>query len=799
MMLSETGILGQGQMIGRYRLLQLYGQGNVGEVWRAEDTTLQRQVALKVLPAVLREEKAYLHFFVENAQAAASLEHPHILPVHDFGEFALDDEILTYLVMPWISGGSLRERLRQMPAGELLPLEERFQYLRQTAEAIDYAHMKNILHRNITPGNLLLQDRTVYLTDFTLARLLSVGSYRSHNSLNASTPEYMAPELIQGHASAASDRYSLAVIAYELFTGRSPFWDADPIAVLLKQLNEAPPLPRELNPEIPALAAQTLLRGLAKSEQERPSASLAFVAELEHNWYLRTTDLADPEATVLAPWSKYLLDGSRPQPARSGAQPANQDQAEGMGEPEILALLPTISTKLIDEMGPKRRKWDRRTLLLGAVASGVLLAGGGLALGSVLLRTLKRVGPLNMIAGIPLLKLTGHQRGGLVSGGVWNVRWHPSGRYLVSAGDDHSVMLWDVGSLLSTKTERTRTINLSSLSWQLGSFLERNAVDWSPDGKMLVALAYSARDPAEPASNDTIATINPFSSGTQLTVMADQRVETTSPRYDELFWSPTGEMLATTRSYLNGIITLWTGSSEKLSINKSLGSPPANSDTTSLDDKNNVRPPIGPYRGIAMCWSQDGTRILQIDQDFSVLSWDVKSGQKTKILALSRRSQELPDQPGVVGEYFFPALKRSPGTMTQFVANNVDVAVVFDVQQKKVLHTLGTTDRAVYRTTYIPVIDSSPVCPQIGALAWSPDGRYLAGCYLADQRIFVWDLRNQQPRLTADGIQLPDLVFGGQGGHSAAIFDLAWSPDGRYLASASMDVTVIIWKVDSTS
>src|SRR5207245_2193259 len=153
--ISQTGDW-QNKLLGRYRLKRLLGRGGMGEVWLAEDTQLLRQVAVKLLPIVRTTEHDFLQDFEREARAAAALEHPHILPVHDFGEQqVVEGEVVTYLITPYIAGGSLRDRI--LNANGPLPTVEAMGYLRQAAEAIDYAHSQHVLHRDIKPANMLLQ------------------------------------------------------------------------------------------------------------------------------------------------------------------------------------------------------------------------------------------------------------------------------------------------------------------------------------------------------------------------------------------------------------------------------------------------------------------------------------------------------------------------------------------------------------------------------------------------------------------------------------------------------------------
>ncbi|HEU5230574.1 MAG TPA: serine/threonine-protein kinase, partial [Ktedonobacteraceae bacterium] len=240
----------QGQMLGRYQMIRMLGRGGMGEVWLAEDTQLRRQVAVKLLPLVLASDKDYLQAFEAEARTAASLDYPHILPVHDFGDVPLaNGEIVTYLIMPYIDGGTLRDLMRS--SGQLVPLEKSMRYLRQAAQAIDFAHSQRVLHRDIKPANMLLQQDWLFLTDFGIAKLLTTATNRSQTHSGAGTPEYMAPEQIQGKAEAASDLYSLAMTAYQLFTGTVPFKGETPYEVLIKHMQETPTSPRQLNPTIP--------------------------------------------------------------------------------------------------------------------------------------------------------------------------------------------------------------------------------------------------------------------------------------------------------------------------------------------------------------------------------------------------------------------------------------------------------------------------------------------------------------------------------------------------------------------
>lgn len=203
-------------LVGRYHLVRRIGHGGMGEVWLGEDPRLHRQVAIKTLPLRSQNDQEFLRRFEREARAAATLNHPHILPVHDYGEQALSNgQSITYIVMPYVSGGTLAERLMMLTTNNrLMPADEAVNYLSQAAQAIDYAHGQHVLHRDIKPSNMLLRsDGWLLLADFGIARILSDETHLTQMGVGIGTPEYMAPEQAQGKAEAASDNYSLAVIA----------------------------------------------------------------------------------------------------------------------------------------------------------------------------------------------------------------------------------------------------------------------------------------------------------------------------------------------------------------------------------------------------------------------------------------------------------------------------------------------------------------------------------------------------------------------------------------------------------
>src|SRR5262245_53052741 len=201
---------------GRYRLDARLAEGGFAVVYRATDLTLDRAVAVKVLhPHLIGDDPAFAARFAAEARTAAALSHPHILAVHDFGEH----DGASYLVMPLVAGGSLHDRLRAGP----LPPAWAAHYLRQAAAALDYAHAHHLVHRDVKPQNMLLDERREHLAlaDFGIARALEGTSAQA--SLVVGTVAYMAPEQLEGRVTRATDVYALGCVAFELLAGALPY------------------------------------------------------------------------------------------------------------------------------------------------------------------------------------------------------------------------------------------------------------------------------------------------------------------------------------------------------------------------------------------------------------------------------------------------------------------------------------------------------------------------------------------------------------------------------------------------
>jgi serine/threonine protein kinase len=283
--------LAPGTDIGPYRIVEQLGRGGMATVYKAHQAALARYVAVKVLPEFLAEEPGFAERFQQEAVAVAKLRHPNILAVYDYGK----QDAIAYIVTEFVDGGTLADQV-----GKPLPVDYIADVLRPVASALDYAHARGILHRDIKPSNILLaHDGTPVLADFGLAKMLeSGGPALTQAGMIVGTPEYMSPEQCSGgDVGPAADLYSLAVVAYEMLTGRPPFTAATPAAVIMAQLHNPLPPPRSLNPDITPAVEAVLLKGLARS----PSARYGRAGELVKALAEATEDETEPAHTIVRP------------------------------------------------------------------------------------------------------------------------------------------------------------------------------------------------------------------------------------------------------------------------------------------------------------------------------------------------------------------------------------------------------------------------------------------------------------------------------------------------------------------
>jgi len=284
-----------GKYLGSYKIISLLGQGGMATVYKAYQANMDRHVAIKVLPIHYAADPNFKKRFSQEARTIAKLEHPHILPVHDFGEA---DGYL-YIVMRIVETGSLADLLKQQP---LLPPAQIRQLVTQIADALDYAHTHGVIHRDIKPGNVLLDERgNCLLTDFGIAKIAESSTFFTNTGGILGTPAYMSPEQALGQKlDGRSDIYALGVILYQMATKSLPFKADTPMALAFKHVNEPLPPPRTVNSSIPPQVEQVIIKSLSKQPADR-FATARDLAQALWSAMDGNASASYPPSTVLLP------------------------------------------------------------------------------------------------------------------------------------------------------------------------------------------------------------------------------------------------------------------------------------------------------------------------------------------------------------------------------------------------------------------------------------------------------------------------------------------------------------------
>lgn len=351
-----------GKKIGKYLIKEKLGSGGMAEVYKGYQENLDRFVAIKLMHAFLVADQDFLNRFQREARAMASLNHPNIVGVYDFDVYG---ENSYYLVMEYIRGGTLKERLEQLARqGERLPLTDVVKMIAEIADALAYAHRRDMVHRDIKPANIMLNEDTgrAVLTDFGIVKLMGSQSmaFTATGAL-IGTPAYMSPEQALGKSGDHRvDIYSLGVMLFQMVTGTLPY-DADtPLAVVMQHVNSPTPEPSSLIPDIPWGLQEVIMKAMAKSPEERFGSAGEMAAAL------RAVDLSATSSRPVAAVPPPSPSMDYPTPAKTEVMVPVSDTA--------VAPPPTITTQT-----KKRPAWllpAIGVILLLAIVGGVLAANG---------------------------------------------------------------------------------------------------------------------------------------------------------------------------------------------------------------------------------------------------------------------------------------------------------------------------------------------------------------------------------------------------------------------------------------
>ena len=356
----------KGKRFGKYEILGEIGFGGMGGVYRARNTRTGRSVAIKLLPAEYLNDLGLRASFERESEMIAALKHKAILRVYEFGE----QDGRPYLVMAYMPNGSLEDRLAHGPLapGEALPTLDRI------AKALDYAHKRGIVHCDLKPSNILLdQDDRAFLADFGIA--WQAASSSSANGNLRGTPAYLSPEQAQREEiiDGRSDLYSLGIIAFEMLTGVQPFEGDSPLAVILKHVHDQPPSIRAVNPDLPPAVDEVIQRSMAKDPQDRFPSGRSFIQALRKS--LKAIQAGEVTSKP-APPAGQTLDSSLPDPLDDPSAQTPDLKAES---PEELQSEGASRVSLGREGKNKHKQdsgWQARHLIALGAASwlGLLLA-----------------------------------------------------------------------------------------------------------------------------------------------------------------------------------------------------------------------------------------------------------------------------------------------------------------------------------------------------------------------------------------------------------------------------------------
>src|SRR3990170_1149302 len=315
-----SGIVGK--RLGKYQILEQLGRGGMAEVYKAYQPGLDRYVAVKVLHGYLSEDPQFRARFQREAKHVASLRHPNIVQAFDFDV----QEGLYYMVMEFIPGATLKRRIAELhERGETMPLGETRRIVAEVASALAYAHERGVVHRDVKPANVILDETgRAVLTDFGVAKILSGTQFTASGTM-LGTPAYMPPEVGLGETGdARSDIYSLGVILFELATGRLPF-DADtPLAIVLKHVNDPLPPPRSLVPALGDDIERVILKALSKDPTDRYQTANEMALRLTAPGLITSAPLTAapvPPSPAPTPVRPPPLPETTPPPSPSPAAP----------------------------------------------------------------------------------------------------------------------------------------------------------------------------------------------------------------------------------------------------------------------------------------------------------------------------------------------------------------------------------------------------------------------------------------------------------------------------------------------
>jgi serine/threonine protein kinase len=759
-----------GYSLGDYVLRDLLGRGAVGSVYRAYQPGLKRYVAIKVLtPTPDEPPSALAERFALEAHTFASLEHPHIVPIFDYG---IHDG-LRYIVMRLLTGGTLEDRLRQrLTHGKRLPsLGEVSHMLNQIADALTYAHERSVIHRDVKSGNVMFDERgRAYLVDFSIVKLLDDGRNLTADGLIVGTPALMPPEQWRGEAlTPAADQYALGVVVYQLVTGRLPLEAATTPALMYRHLNDIPAPAHEVRPDVPEAVSRVLAWALAKDPAERyPSARLfaqAFAEAIEgvegktteFFTFPLTTPAAAPEAPVAPPGSVTrdvsdlpTLAQAVPQPTLITSLPAPPPPPDAYATLYGASLSRPVSrSRWLPALAGIGFGLLVAALCLGLIwitASALLNAGGspttdvvGLFASTPTLRPMSTADDISPEITAPVFPTDSaapdpSQRAvstadALTPQGGESVGWGAGEPDTLTSNASESISTlggWQAGEVIWTVDTSVRSVAFAEGGAQIvyagnSDSVQRAYSGEGRDGGVLYVhgdTVYSLDVyGSKIISGDGAGTIRLWDAGR---IIATLSAHTGAVRH--VTFNPEGTLFASVGE--DGAIHLWDGATGAAVAQFTL-----------------------PNRVLAAAFSPDGATLATSGMGTEIALWDVAEGNQRAVLS---------GHPGEVR-----ALDYSPDG-ARLASGGSDGSVrLWDTVTGTLVDTLNGHTREIF------------------SVAFSADGALLASGS-ADARVLVWSM--------ATGAPVSELS-----GHGGWVFDVEFAADGFTIASAGGDGTVRLW------